>query len=135
MSELNMRQWALYHFLLKQGDQWTHQIEVAYGLYEYYYFREENEKFHDSNARHILTKDIRAINNSDEIQKVIISSGKGIKIANEVEWEMYIRSEYKSVFSKLKRVRRKEKKGLLNGQKRLVFDSERDIIEAFIKQA
>lgn len=135
MSKLNFRQRALYNYLLERGDEWTHQLDVVYGMYDFYNFTDSNDKFHDSNARHILTKDIRAINNSDEIQKVIISSGKGIKIANEAEWEIYIRSEYKSVFSKLKRVRRKERKGLLNGQKRLVFDSERDIIEAFIKEA
>ena len=135
MSELNLRQWALYGFLLEQGDKWTHQIDVVYGMYGYYNFTDTNDKFHDSNARHTLTKDIRTINNSDEIQRVIISSGKGIKIANEAEWEMYIKSEYKSVFSKLKRVRRKERKGLLNGQTRLVFDTERDIIDAFLKEA
>lgn len=135
MSKLTLRQWELYYFLLEQGDRWTHQIDVVYGLYDYYNFTDSNDKFHDSGARHALTNDIRAINNSDEIQKVIISSGKGIKIANEAEWEMFIKSEYKSVFSKLKRVRRKERKGLLNGQKQLVFDSERDIIEAFINEA
>lgn len=132
MSELNERQRALYKFLLEQGDQWTHQIDVVYGMDDYYNFTDTNDKFHDSNARHTLTKDIRAINNSDEIPKIIVSSGKGIKIANQSEWEIYIKSEYNSVFSKLKRVRRKERKGCLNGQMQLVYDRQ-GYIEAFLE--
>ena len=131
MSGLNARQKALYKFLLEKGDQWTHQIDVATALSEFYYFRKEKEKFHDSNARHTLTKDIRAISISDEIPKIIVSSGKGIKIANREEWEIYIKSEYKSVFNKLKRVRRKERKGCLDGQMQIY---NRDaFIEAFLE--
>lgn len=131
---LNSRQRALYAFLKERGDQWTHQIDVAYGLYEYYNFTESNEQFHDSNARLLLTKDIRALNNSDEIQKVIISSNKGIKIATEAEWQECIKREYASVFRKLKRVRQKERKGNLNGQTYIVYETEQDVINAFLQE-
>lgn len=131
MSGLNARQKALYKFLLEKGDQWTHQIDVVYGMGDYYNFTDTNDKFHDSNARHTLTKDIRAISISDEIPKIVVSSGKGIKIANREEWEIYIKSEYKSVFNKLKRVRRKERKGCLDGQMQIY---NRDaFIEAFLE--
>ena len=83
-----------------------------------------------------MTKDIRAINDSSVIQKVIISNpSRGVKIATEEEWQECIKREYISVFKRLKRIRNKERKGALNNQTRLVFKSERDTIEAFLHEA
>lgn len=135
MKELNERQIALYNFLKAQGDNWTLQIEVVYGLIEYYPFTDSNDKFHDSTARHTLTADIRALNNSDAIQKVIISSGKGVKIATEEEWQAAIKREYISTFKKLKRIRQKERKGNMNGQLYMLYETEQDIIQAFLNEA
>ena len=89
------------------------------------------EVFHDSKARHMLTADIRAINKSDVIQKIIISTGKGVKIASSAEFEKYINAEFASIFRKLERTRQKAKKAGLDGQMRIVLGSERDTIEAF----
>lgn len=135
MSELNSRQWALYEFLKKQGDVWTTQINIAYGMHGWYNTTFTDSQFHDSQTRLKIMKDIRAINDSEVIQKVIISSSKGVKIATEEEWQECIKREYISVFKKLKRIRNKEQKGLMNGQTRLVFKSERDTIEAFLHEA
>lgn len=71
-SELNSRQWALYNFLKKRGDEWTTQWYAVSIIPEYHYdpTRQDTVLFHDCNARHIMTADIRAINDSGIIQKL-----------------------------------------------------------------
>lgn len=133
-SELNARQWAVYNLLKRNPDRFITQQEIAYTLADY--FTEEDYgcadvPFHDSNARHLLTKDIRAINKSDVIQKIVISNNKGVKIASSAEFERYINSEFASIFRKLARTRQKAKKAGLDGQMRIVLGNERDTIEAF----
>lgn len=131
---LTPRQWALYNFLKEQGDVWTTQIDIAFALKDHYDVAFENDKFHDSKARLQITMDIRALNDSDVIQKIIMSSSKGIKIANEKEFDQYIRREIGAVIRRLTRAKRKADKARMNGQTRVVFKSERDTIEAFIQE-
>lgn len=137
-DKLTPRQWALYRFLKEQGDQWTKQITAAETIYHisggehYGDTGTPCETFHDSPARMQMTADIRAINDSGVIQKVIISSGKGIKIANEAEFERYIQKEIGAAIRKLLRAKRKAAKGKLDGQMRFVFNSERDTVKSFI---
>ena len=131
MSELNARQWAVYNLLKNNPDKFLTQIEIVYKLRDYYDTSFYNEQFHDSAARHLLTKDIRAINKSEVIQKIIISSGRGVKIASSAEFEKYINAEFASIFRKLARTRQKAKKAGLDGQMRIVLGNERDTIEAF----
>lgn len=130
-SELNARQWALYNLLKNNPDRYLTQIEIAYALDEYYDTSFYNDQFHDSPARHTLTNDIRTINKSETIQKIIISNSKGVKIASSEEFEKYINAEFASIFRKLARTRQKAKKAGLDGQMRIVLGSERDTIEAF----
>ena len=131
MSELNTRQWALYNFLKEQGDEWTTQYEVAFALVEHY-GKPDKDNFHDSKARLQMTRDIRKINTSSVIQKVIISSPKGIKIANAEEFDRHVQKEIKAAIRKLLRAKQKAAKGQMDGQMRLTFGAERDTIKAFI---
>lgn len=131
-KELNARQWALYNLLKNNPDRYMTQYEICSHLHEEYpiagiYILE----FHDSAARHMLTNDIRTINKSDVIQKIIISNSKGVKIASSEEFEKYISAEFASIFRKLARTRKKAKKAGLDKQMRIVLGSERDTIEAF----
>lgn len=130
-SELNPRQWAVYNLLKNNPDRYLTQLEVVLTLKEYFTLDFTADTFHDSNARHLLTKDIRAINNSDVIQKIIISTPKGVKIASNAEFAQYINAEFASIFRKLARTRKKAKKAGLDGQMRIVLGNERDTIEAF----
>ena len=130
-SELNPRQWALYNLLKNNPDRYFTQIEIAYGLRDFYDTSFYNDQFHDSATRHLLTKDIREINNSDVIQKIIISTPKGVKIASSEEFEKYINAEFAAIFRKLARTRQKAKKAGLDGQMRIVLGCERDTVEAF----
>lgn len=130
MSELNARQWRLYNHLKENGDKWEKQREIARSLPDLYPIT-EGQPFHDSGSRLLMTKDIRAINKSDIIQKIIISSAQGVKIANKEEARAYIAGKFSAVFDSLERARKLERKAGLNGQTRLVFGRERDIIKAF----
>ena len=132
-NELNSRQWALYNYLKDKGDTWTCQWQIALEIPEYKYDGEQDAAlFHDSHARMQMTADIRAINDSSVIQKIIIASSKGIKIANKEEFNRYIRKEIMAAVRRLMRAKRKAEKGNRDGQMRLVFNSERDTVKAFI---
>ena len=130
-SELNARQWALYNLLKNNPDRYMTQLDIVYQLCEFYDTTFFDHQFHDSRARHTLTKDIREINKSDVIQKVIISNNRGVKIASSAEFEQYINAEFAAIFRKLARTRQKARKAGLDGQMRIVLGQERDTIEAF----
>jgi len=128
-SELNPRQWALYNLLKNNPDKYFQQIEITMVLPEYYYDYEA--EFHDSSVRLLITNDIRKINNSDVIQKIIISTRAGVKLANREEFEKYINGQFAAIWRKLARTRKKAKKGGLDGQFRFTFGNERNVVEAF----
>lgn len=130
-SELNPRQWAVYNLLKNNPDRYFTQLEIAYALKEYYDTSFYNDQFHDSATRHLITCDIRKINKSEVIQKIIISNRNGVKLASSAEFEQYINAEFASIFRKLARTRQKAKKAGLNGQMRITLGSERDTVEAF----
>lgn len=126
---LTERQKALYSFLLEQNNFLTeHEVVIESRLYGAYYETFSIfENFHDSPARHAVTKDIRAINQSNEFDKIIISTPQGVKIATEEEFKHYIDAELSSIFRKLKRTYAKAKKAGLDGQ----YDFENNLINAF----
>ena len=130
-SELNPRQWAVYNLLKNNPDRYIMQADICLKLVEHYPLGYTADTFHDSAARQMLTNDIRAINKSEVIQKVIISNRRGVKIANREEFEQYINAEFAAIFRKLARTRQKAKKAGLDGQMRIVLGNERDTIEAF----
>lgn len=131
-SELNPRQWAVYNLLKNNPDRYMTQFEICLQLpVDYPIAGVCALEFHDSAARHMLTNDIRTINKSEVIQKIIISNSKGVKIASREEFERYISAEFAAIFRKLARTRQKAKKAGLDGQMRIVLGNERDTIEAF----
>lgn len=132
-SELNSRQFALYNYLKEKGDEWTYQMQAAIDIPEYGLNPAcPADLFHDSTARHLLTKDIQVINKSNVIQKIILSSGKGIKLASESDFDVYIRSQYAALWRKKERIDKIAKKGSRDGQMRITFGAERDTVKAFI---
>jgi hypothetical protein len=109
----------LYNYLLERGDEWTPQVKVARDLYKHFGNGEcclAPEEFHDTTERLLLSKTITEINLSNDFDKIIISSPKGIKIANEEEHHRYVTKQYQSIFRKLKRAYIMERKGNANGQ-------------------
>lgn len=121
---MNERQKILLEFLKKQDSPLTaHKITHTLGweipIKEYQStFREvaANTPSHDRNARKYLTADIRAINNDSDVEVIILSTSKGIKIANEQEFGKYISRKYASLWKRKKRLDKILKKAGLDEQ-------------------
>ena len=129
------RQEALYKYLVSRNDEWTSQSEVARSneLYKYYGNGEcclMPEEYHDTAERKLMSLDCAEINLNPDFEKIIISSGKGIKIANEAEAERYLRNQYTALFRKLKRIRTMERKCNLHNQ----MDFGGHTVEAFLEK-
>ena len=140
MQDLTTIDWQIYNILKEQTD-WISQKDLAL-LYlqknNYHTAYEEclaqsSAEFHNNNPiRKVITKSIRKLNQSNTIQKIILSGGKGVKIANEEEFDLYIERQMRAVKSKIGRISKIAKKGNRNGQCRITFGKyERDFIEAF----
>ncbi len=128
-NELNSRQFALYNYLKKCGDEWTHAVDIARAVYGF-----NGDKFIGSNAQRKIAADIQKINDSSVIQKVIMSDRtKGVKLANKEEFVDYIQKEISASLRRLIRARRKAEKGSLDNQFRIPLGKyERDYIQAYI---
>lgn len=126
-EENKERQEALYRFLLSRGDRWTpsETATSCVGMYP----TVETEYYHNSSASRLLSSDIQEINGSHDYECVIISGNRGHKLATESEYERFVASELKEIFSKLKRVRKIIKKGSRNMQ----LDMEGRIASAFLE--
>ena len=123
------RQWHLYEFLKQQTD-WVKQEHISSSLPEYS-VTEKDTPFHDTASRLNITNDIRMIKKSDVIQKIIISSSKGVKIASEDDFGIYFDHKLIALKSQMKLLYKQLKKAQANNQTRIVYNSERDFIEAF----
>ena len=133
-NKLSTAEWELYNFLKDNSDKWVKQVEIALALPKIFPTTEEDLlDFHNSNCRKAITKCIRNLNASTVIQKIILSTGKGIKIADQTEFEFYIGKKIMSAVRHLQRVKHLADKASKDGQMRIVFNKERDTIEAFIK--
>ena len=132
-SELTSRQWKLYNFLKDQGDNWTQQNVIAEALWLEYDMPDTDSKlFHSTGAAKEISNDVQAINSSGVIQKIILSGNKGHKLATEEEAEKYIGKRIVSAVAALNRAKLLAKKAGRDGQYRLVFGKEKEIIEAFL---
>lgn len=133
VHNLNSRQFRLYDYLKSKGDQWTTQYEIICDLKEFY-GEIDCENFHDSSVRHQLTKDIREINASDYLPKPILSGGRGVKIANEKEFDLFIASNINSAVNRLKRLKKLAQKGNRHNQYRIMLsEHQKSFIDAFIE--
>lgn len=135
-KNLTPRQWKLYELLKTTSDRWITQQEIYDILKDDYKGIEVGVNFHDSMARINITNDIQKINESQVIQKIILSTSNGIKIANEEEYRTYSINKWKSIKRMISRLAWKDNKAKLDGQMKLVFGDSmaRDYYETFIKE-
>lgn len=119
------RREALYSFLLARGEKWT-RMQATVNRINFY--PAYGVSFHNSGSRRLLTSDIEAINSSDKFEKIIVSGSRGIKLANETDFEKFLSSEFGEIFRKLRRVRTIARKGSRDQQ----IDLEGQIREAFL---
>ena len=116
------RQWRLYEFLKEQHDYLTREeIMEKSGLYE------------KANIR-LLTSDLQAIKENPTINRILITSRKGIKLAvDKAEADFYLEKEKIEDLSRLKRYVKQAKQIQLDNQTQIVWNSEKDTIEVFKK--
>ena len=126
---MNTRQYELYKFLKENyaDGKYISKKEICEALPQYYIYN-ENTNRHNVD----IEIDIRSINDWDNMQKCIVSCKKGYKIGNEQECNEYLSRRFDSIFKSLKSLHAIKKRLEQNGQFRLVFGKERDIMECFI---
>lgn len=123
MKTMNTRQWKLYEFLKEQMDHYLSRKAIMRlsGLYE-----EETSR--------TLTHDLQVIKENPTINRIIITSRKGIKIAKtKEEANEYLEREKIETLSRLKRYFIQSKQYGLDNQTQIVFNAEKDTIEVFSK--
>lgn len=122
MKKMLPRQWKLYEFLKAQDTLLSRkEIMEKSGLYE------------NENVR-LLTSDLQAIKENDAIVKILITSRKGIKLANsKEEADKYLELEKIEVLSRLKRYFKQAHQIELDKQTQIVWNYEKDTIEVFKK--
>ena len=125
---MNTRQHKLYQFLKDnyRDGRYISKKEICEGLPTLYTY-DENTNRHNVE----IEQDVRAINEWDNMQKCIVSCKKGYKIGNENECNEYLQSRFDSVFKTLKYLNNIKKRLEQNGQFRLVFGKERNIMECY----
>ena len=135
-KELNSRQWELYKvlkYLYNEDENKWHNLKDLLNelksFKEYHY--KETANFNNESARRILTNDLNILANSDIIQRVVLCTSKGIKLANSEEIEKELSKKKTSILKQINRLNKQYKKSGLNGQYRLVFGHEKEVIEAF----
>ena len=114
---MNERQESLYSFLLKKShtNNYISKEEICTNLPEFYPRFEEKSNEHNSRSFALIRRDVRAINRSD-VEKIVVSSKKGYKIANKQEAIEFINKRFKRDLSSLKTNWNLKRKVGLNNQ-------------------
>lgn len=116
---MNERQCKLYQTLeeiSKTSQKWVAKEEICELLSTYYPRHIENNSEHNSSAYAKIRIDVREINKSDEVEKVIVSNKKGYKIATKEEAAKYIEKRFRRDLKALKLDWHLKKKCNLDGQ-------------------
>lgn len=130
---MNDRQRKLYELLLLYGEYPIKQADIG-RIFIDDYDDCDCKDYHNSHARQVLTADIREINNDLSVEKIIVSSKNGIKLATKDEAIRYIKRQYAALFRKLKRIRTLEKKARLDGQFKIFTDENGDFVSSFVEE-
>ena len=132
-EKLNSRQWDLYNFLKENYAQgiYISKKEICKSLPQHYVFSEGKTNRYCE----LVERDIRTLNSSNVIQKIIVSNRVGYKIGNEEEVKKYLKKRFNRDWESIKLSRALVKKAKLDDQMKEVFDTqERNFIEAFIEE-
>ena len=98
---------------------------ALYNFKEYNF--EKNAFFNNTAARRILTNDLNILANSDIIQRVVLCTSKGIKLANSKEIEIELSKKKTSILKQINRLNKQYKKTDLHGQHRLSLEMRKKL--------
>lgn len=134
MKELTTRQWDLYNFLKSNysEEQYISKKEIV-EHFPHYYEIKQNELEGGRGICREIEVDIRAINESPTIQKIIVSCSRGYKIGTPQQVHDYLYSRENEAKRSLVLTYKLRHKAELNNQYRITFGkSERNIIESYL---
>lgn len=132
---LTTRHWILYRLLKDNSKVWITEYFIYKKMKKFYKEANVNEKnFHDSFARTNIGRDILDLNNSEKIQKIIISGSNGVKIASKNEYKHWSDLKWASIKRMIKRLVVKDSKFNLDGQMKIIFGNSkaRDYHKTFL---
>lgn len=129
-KELTTRQWNLYNFLKNNYDEKTYIPKSEIVKYVDGYEVKEGETRYCRD----IEFDVHDINENERIQKIIVSSQKGYKIGTPQQVHDYLWSREAAAKQSLILTYKLRHKAELNGQFRLQFGSERNIIESYLEK-
>ena len=129
MKELTTRQWDLYNYLKNNYDEVNYipKSQIVSNVFGYEVKEEDTRYCRD------IEFDVRAINENETIQKIIVSCQKGYKIGTPQQVHDYLWSRENEAKRSLVLTYKLRHKAELNGQFRIQFGkSERNIIESYL---
>lgn len=144
ITKLNLRQWSLYLFIDRHKDGVSKDDICDEFKYHYPRYAEIQRGIseHCSSAYALIRDDIKTLNQSNEITKIIIcvknKSNKNYvyRIATREEYKQWAEQQEKSILKKLSRLRIKDRKYNRDGQMKIIYDNnsnEKDYYETFNK--
>ena len=98
MLNITQRQESLYNLLI-ECKNWVSKEYIVVSLPKEYQRFSEYSNDHNSTAYSQIRNDVRALNESSDIEKIIVSSPKGYKIATQEEAKEYIQKRFKRDFN------------------------------------
>lgn len=127
VKNLTPRQWDLYNLLKDRFEDGVYisKAQICEALPQHYQMKQSTRLCRD------IEHDIREINDCPIIQKIIVSNSKGYKIGNQAEVTEYLNKRFRRDYKSLKLNWALANKVALDGQMRLAFANERDVIEAY----
>ena len=135
--KLTSDEWKIYNYLKDHTHEYVTERRIADTLFHEEWRAqalERGQPFHDLPIRHKITEAIRHLNESSVIQKIILSTKQGIKIADKDDIDKYIGGQINAVIRRLNRLKKIAKKASMDGQCKITFGKyERAVIEAFPK--
>ena len=133
MTDNASRREELYRRLERNGNAWERQADILNEMADWYEYAADRVKHsHESTARRLLTNDIKEINLSTDFEKIIISSGRGIKLATREEAIQRLNRLYAEGVRKMHYLKVLRKKAGLDQQ---YTADENKHIEAFIERS
>lgn len=120
-NKMLSRQWKLYEFLKEHMEEYLSIVDIMKQTNLY-------------NDRRLLTRDLQVIKTNPTINRILITSRKGIKLATtKEEADEYLGQEKVEILSRLKRYFQQAHQIELDQQTQIVWNSEKDTIEVFKK--
>lgn len=144
-KKLNSKQWRLYNFIkfITEQGRWTDKKEICTELNDLYSLQTTKNETSEINNCPAIYQDIKAINNSDEIEKIIIVDSNKIYLGSEQQCYDYAEKLKAKAIKLLKRSWTIHSKAISDGQGKIIScqgnviteeSKARDFVEAFVKE-